>query len=291
MIRLTSSDETMLKAALNGGFHLATEWYFDWDPLDYQYVFHYLPIKNTTNVMGIGAGKTSMVAASYLTNCMTYPGFRALNASVTAKQAELAFEMVDAWLETHSRLARFVTDKTLRPYPILRFGNASTFEFRTAGQGAKFIRGHEYDRINYDEAGLDEDGEAIRVLRGRLRGTRIDGSPRMARLDVTGTPTPAVRFVCYGPCVHVREPLRDQGGGGCRVRSEVGQAEHFIQAEADHLAELQQLSFHGHGTLGDLVTGLDVHDQLDVVIRNVGSRTSQERNSHDRFFSDVGKDL
>jgi hypothetical protein len=144
--------------------------------------------------MGIGAGKTSMVAASYLMNCLTYPGFRALNASVTAKQAELAFEMVDAWLETHSRLRRFVTDKTLRPYPILRFANQSMFEFRTAGQGAKFIRGHEYDRINYDEAGLDEDGEAIKVLRGRLRGTRIDGSTRMARLDVTGTPTPAVWF-------------------------------------------------------------------------------------------------
>jgi hypothetical protein len=194
MIRLTSSDEAMLKAALNGGFHLATQWYFDWDPLDYQYVFHYIPIKNVTAVMGIGAGKTSGVSASYLMNCMTYPGFKALNASVTAKQAELAFEMVDAWLEAYPRLNRFVVDKTLRPYPILRFANTSTFEFRTAGQGAKFIRGHEYDRINYDEAGLDEDGEAIKVFRGRLRGTRIDGSPRMARLDVTGTPTPAVWF-------------------------------------------------------------------------------------------------
>ena len=118
----------MLKAALTGGFHLATQWYFDWDPLDYQYVFHYLPIKNVTAVMGIGAGKTSGVSASYLMNCLSYPGFKALNASITAKQAELAFEMVDTWLETHPRLNRFVLDKTLRPYPILSFANLSTFE-------------------------------------------------------------------------------------------------------------------------------------------------------------------
>lgn len=195
-LKLSSNDETMLHAGLreNQGFHLASEWYFGWKPLDYQYLFHHLPTANTTFVAGVGAGKTSTVAASYLIDCITVPGFKALNASVTAKQSELAYEMVEAWIETNPRLARFVVDRTLRPYPILKFYNMSEFEFRTAGQGARFIRGHEYDRINYDEGGLDEDGEAVRVFRGRLRGTRFDGSSRMARLDVTGTPTPADWF-------------------------------------------------------------------------------------------------
>jgi hypothetical protein len=187
---LTHQDELILGAALRerGGFHVATNWLFGWDPLDYQYFWHHIPILNTTFLAGIGSGKTSNVAASYSMDCLTLPGFRALNASVTAKQAELAYEMVDAWAENNPRFKRLIVDRTLRPYPILQFFNHSTYEFRTAGQGAKFIRGHEYDRINYDEGELDPDGEAVKVLRGRLRGSRPDGSPRMARLDVTGTP-------------------------------------------------------------------------------------------------------
>jgi len=195
--RLSFNDERMLALARreNYGFHLGTRWYFrDWEPLPYQYVWHMAPYFNTTFVAGIGAGKTAAVAASYAMDCITIPGFRALNASVTAKQAELAYEMVDSWREGNPRLEHLITDVVLRPWPIIKFWNQSEFSFRTAGLGAKFIRGHEYDRINYDEAGLDMDGEAIRVLRGRLRGRRPDGSARMARLDVTGTPTPSEWF-------------------------------------------------------------------------------------------------
>jgi hypothetical protein len=187
---LTTNDEMILASALRerGGFHLATNWFMGWDPLDYQYFWHHIPILNTTFLAGIGSGKTSNVAASYSIDCITIPGFRALNASVTAKQAELAYEMVDTWSENNPRFKKLIVDRVLRPYPILQFYNGSVFEFRTAGIGAKFIRGHEYDRINYDEAELDTDGEAVKVLRGRLRGTRPDGSHRMARLDCTGTP-------------------------------------------------------------------------------------------------------
>jgi hypothetical protein len=184
----------MLKIGLrgNGGYHLATQWYLGWSPLDYQYIFHHVPIGNVTAIAGVGAGKTTMVAASNVIDCVSLPFFLALNASVTAKQAELAFEMVDTWRANNSRLDRLIVDITLRPYPLITFWNGSTYSFRTAGQGAKFIRGHEYDRINYDEPGLDTDGEAVRVLRGRLRGVRADGAQRMARLDCTGTPTASV---------------------------------------------------------------------------------------------------
>jgi hypothetical protein len=59
------------------------------------------------------------------------------------------------------------------------------------GKDARFIRGSEYDRINIDEGGLSYDDQALKVLRGRLRGKRADGSTRMARMDVTTSPTDA----------------------------------------------------------------------------------------------------
>jgi hypothetical protein len=193
-MNLSNNELQLLEAAKrhNGGFHLATEWYLrGWVPLDYQYVWHHVPVLNTTVVAGVGAGKTAMVTASNIIDCLTYPGFRALNASVTAKQAELSFQMLESWRDSNPRLEKHISDTSLRPYPIVSFTNGSVFEFRTAGQDAKFIRGSEYDRINYDEPQLDMVGEAVRVLRGRLRGRRPDGSPRMARLDCTGTPSAA----------------------------------------------------------------------------------------------------
>jgi hypothetical protein len=194
-MRLSSDERNLLEMAKRnvGGFHLATRWYFrGWDPLPYQYVWHHVPVGNTTVVAGVASGKTTMTAASYTIDCLTYPGFRALNASVTAKQAELAFTMVNGWMEENTRFEKHVKDIGLRPYPVIKFHNGSEFTFRTAGQGAQFIRGFEYDRINYDEPQLDPTDEAVRTLRGRLRGRRPDGSARMARLDCTGTPSYAV---------------------------------------------------------------------------------------------------
>ncbi len=193
-MNLSSNEVQLLESAKrhHGGFHLATEWYLrGWVPLDYQYVWHHVPVLNTTTIAGIGSGKTAMMTASNIIDCITYPGFKALNASVTAKQAELSFQMLESWRDANPHLDKHISDISLRPYPIVTFANSSVFEFRTAGQDAKFIRGSEYDRINYDEPQLDMVGEAVRVLRGRLRGRRPDGSPRMARLDCTGTPSAA----------------------------------------------------------------------------------------------------
>lgn len=136
-------------------------------------------------------GKTTAVAASYLIDCITIPYFRALNTSVTAKQAELPFEMVQGWIEANPRIEHLIDNINLRPYPTITFKNRSEWIFRTAGKDARFIRGLEFDRLNYDEAGLDPVGETVKVLRGRLRGVRPDGSRRMVRLDVTTSPTSA----------------------------------------------------------------------------------------------------
>jgi hypothetical protein len=213
MAILSDADKRFLILARreNKGFHLATEWYLrGWTPLAYQWGFHHWPVMNTSFVAGIATGKTSIVAASYLMDCIATPYFRALNTSVTAKQAELPFDMAMAWVEGNDRLEHLIENISLRPFPVITFKNFSQFEFRTAGTDARFIRGSEYDRINFDEAGLDHAGTIIKVLRGRLRGTRPDGSIRMARLDVTTSPTEALwlreRFKRGLPGEHTYDP-------------------------------------------------------------------------------------
>ena len=144
-----------------------------------------------TFIAGIATGKTTAVAASYLVDCITIPYFRALNTSVTAKQAELPFEMVQEWIDGNPRLEHLIQKDHLVLTATITFKNRSEWIFRTAGKDARFIRGLEFIRLNYDEAGLDPVGETVKVLRGRLRGNRPDGAQRQIRLDVTTSPTSA----------------------------------------------------------------------------------------------------
>ena len=191
---LTEADERILPYFLrqNRGFHIATQWYFrSFSPLPYQWAFHHLSTMNTSLVGGIAVGKTTIIASSNMADCLCTPYFRALNTSVTARQADLAFDMAMNWIEGNPRLEHLIDNIVLRPYPIIKFKNFSEYEFRTSGNDARYIRGSEYDRINFDEAGLDYLGLIIKVLRGRLRGVRPDGTDRLARLDVTTSPTDA----------------------------------------------------------------------------------------------------
>lgn len=194
---LTDGDKRFLPWALreNQGFHHATKWYFGWTPLPYQWAWHYIDVMNTSFVAGIATDKTTIVAASNLIDCLSMPHFRALNTSVTAKQAELPFDMVMSWAEDNPKIEHLIEDVTLRPFPVITFKNYSEYEFRTAGTDARFIRGSEYDRINFDEGGLDFIGSIPKVLRGRLRGERPNGIKRMARLDVTTSPTAALWLI------------------------------------------------------------------------------------------------
>jgi hypothetical protein len=188
---LTTGDRKILPLIDRGvgGFHLGTEWYLGWEPMDYQYLFHHVKQPNCTWVGAIATGKTTTVAASYMMDCLTLPGFRALNTSISARQAELPFEMIMSWLDGNPKLEHLIDDIKLRPFPIIKYKNSSMYMFRTMGKEARLIRGEEYDRINIDEAGYMFDDIALKVLRGRLRGKRPDGSHRMARMDVVGSPT------------------------------------------------------------------------------------------------------
>ncbi|HEY45690.1 MAG TPA: hypothetical protein G4O14_02765 [Anaerolineae bacterium] len=190
---LTEADEVLLPGALrhNKGFATACKWYMDWEPLPKQWAFHQIEIPNMTFIGGIAAGKTFAVAASYLMDCLSIPYFGALNTSVTSTQAELVFEIAMSWIDQNERLEHLIEHITLKPFPMIDFKNFSYWHFRTMGKDAKFIRGSEYDRINVDEAGLDYEGLSLKRLRGRLRGKRPDKTIRMARLDVTTSPTDA----------------------------------------------------------------------------------------------------
>lgn len=174
----------------NGGFHLGTQWFFrGWEPMGLQYAWHHAPQMSTTLLAGIAAGKTTVATASMGIDCLTIPYFRALSTSVTASQAELTFAMFMGWVDENPRLEAMIDDIVLRPYPKVTFKIKSEWTWRTSGLDAKYIRGFEYDRILFDEAGLDPTGASLKVLRGRLRGVRADNTKRMARLDVITSPT------------------------------------------------------------------------------------------------------
>src|SRR5512139_1666048 len=100
MAILTKADEQLLPLALrtNHGYAKATEWYLmGWRPLEYQFAWHHLLHLNATCIGGVAVGKTTMEAASNTIDCLTIPHFKALNTSVTAKQAELPFMMLMSW--------------------------------------------------------------------------------------------------------------------------------------------------------------------------------------------------
>lgn len=189
---LSDADMTLLPQIVRDkkGFHLGTDWYLrGWKPLPYQYLWHHLPQYDCTFLAGIAAGKTVTEAASFTIDCISIPYFRCLNTSVSARQAELPFEMMLSWIEENDRLEHLVENITLRPYPEIEWKNGSIISFRTMGKDARLIRGEEYDRVNIDEGGLLFNDEALKVLRGRLRGVRPTGEPRMSRMDVITSPT------------------------------------------------------------------------------------------------------
>jgi hypothetical protein len=142
-----------------------------------------------TFLAGIAAGKTVTEAASLVMDAISIPYFRGLNTSVSARQAELPFEMIMSWIEDNPRLEHLIENVSLRPYPTIDFRTSSMLMFRTMGKDARLIRGEEFDRINVDEGGLLTDDTALKVLRGRLRGVDPTGRARMARMDVITSPT------------------------------------------------------------------------------------------------------
>lgn len=199
MSYLTEADKAFMPGALreNGDALTAMEWYFSIVPTPWQYAWHQLLTPNVYAVCGIASGKTTVASASIALDCMTIPNFRALTTSVTVTQAELSYHMFLSWYENSDHVRHLILKIQKHPFLKITFKNGAEWEFRTAGRNGDNIRGSEYDRIVFDEAGLDLAGDIVKVLRGRLRGKRPSGvqdippSPRMARLDIITSPTEA----------------------------------------------------------------------------------------------------
>ena len=195
-MRLSSQEAQLLELSRRnyGGFHLATQWYLrDWNPLGYQYVWHHVPVGNTTAVAGIASGKTSMVSASYTIDCMTYPGFRALNASVTAKQAELA--LCDGGRAGGMATRALISSS--RTFHCARIRSSLSTMARCSNSALPARAPSSFEVLNMTGSTMTNlssipPTRPFELCADVLRGRRPDGSVRMARLDCTGTPSYAV---------------------------------------------------------------------------------------------------
>jgi hypothetical protein len=190
MAILTSDDRQMFSLCLAGRYDLFTQYYFEgWKPLPGQYAEHYATQPNVTHLGGVGSGKTNGKGRSFLTKALTQPFYWGLNTSISAFQSKLMYEQLLPLVENNERVKRFIADVKARPYPLITTIFGSKIAFMTAGVEAQLIRGSEWDEINGDEFGYEKSEGTIHALRGRLRGTRHNGVPRLARLTITTTPT------------------------------------------------------------------------------------------------------
>lgn len=296
---LSDADRHLLPLALRGnkGYHLASQWYCNWTPMPDQWAFHQIDVPNVTWLGAIACGKTAGVARSYLIDCLSIPYFRALNTSITSVQAELVFEMVMSDIEGNPRLEHLIEDISLRPYPSIKFKNFSEWDFRTAGKDARFIRGKEYDRLNYDEAGLDYEGLSLKTLRGRLRGKRPNQTTRMARMDVTTSPTDA-------PWLRERFYKGVAGTVGAQtdiyraIRTTIYQNVHLTKQqialmEADYTEEMADVELralfpdYGMTTFPrshvDACTDMDLNDQAELAMKADHPRPGYRVEEHHRY--------
>ena len=189
---LSPADMAVIKMTLDprmGGLNVLTRWFFDTSVLINQYVCHHAPQPNIIHLGGVGSGKTLGVAFSNFGFAFCTPYVEILNTSITSGQAELAFNMLEPRIKGNKKVEPYIEDIVQRPYPTIKFKNGAQITFRTAGYEARNIRGFEYDIINFDEGGYEPRKTTIQYLRGRLRGRRPDGTPRMHRLSITTTPT------------------------------------------------------------------------------------------------------
>lgn len=146
-------------------------------------------------VTGNRFGKSFIAAADIIFDCVFLIGwnekiteqmrrlhhnYQAINVSITADQANLV------WYKAHSMLqgpvSYLVRDVKMTPFPTITFITGATFQARSTAGNGHHLLGHDYDRVNWDEAAFDPKFINIRdnVIRNRL----VD---RAGRLTYTST--------------------------------------------------------------------------------------------------------
>lgn len=126
---------------------------------------------------------------SYLPNGQLKP-YRVVNIAMSLDQASLIWNMAYALASTSPKFKRFLRDdKTMTsPFPVMVIGSQngqleSQFWARSTAKKARYLLGHTFNRIAYDEAAFDKDGEEIRsdVLLSRI-------SDNAGKLEYTSSP-------------------------------------------------------------------------------------------------------
>lgn len=135
--------------------------------------------------------------------------YRALSLAMSLDQAMISWNLASSLANLSSVFKPFIFDEKNTPFPVLYIGHKTTRQDRVIGElwarstakRAKFILGHDFNFINYDEAAWDMDGAVImgEVIRMRLADQAGD-------IDFTSTPHGKVNWYYEQFMKHMKDP-------------------------------------------------------------------------------------
>jgi hypothetical protein len=132
----------------------------------------------------------SLVGAILLRPSIANPAeWPVLNASITQDQANLAWGFCER-LCYQPRFQHWVDDIVMSPFPTIRFAHGGELTARSTQYDCKYIEGHKFRWINFDEIALGSQ-ESLDVL--RMRVADVGGT-------VVGTGTPRGKNWYYRNC-------------------------------------------------------------------------------------------
>jgi hypothetical protein len=200
---LTDEDIQILEASKEN-CNIFLKYYFNVELMPHQLMMAHAQQKSLLTLGGRGSGKTFGFFWSYIWLCTVIPDFRVLWTSYTADQAGIAFYDVGLpIIQQSDRFHKFLPEglKSLKkkPYPSIHIQIPGTglpesfMVFKPPGDSGNTKRGFTLDAIHIDEGGLIDDPRVLSTLRPAMRGRRISPGeePRMCRMSISTTPTPA----------------------------------------------------------------------------------------------------
>jgi len=95
--------------------------------------------------------------------------YTAISVSLSLDQATLSWQAALAAAQNCPKFSRFITDVNTNPFPVLKMGVpthgkervVSEYWARSTAKRARFLLGHSFSTLLYDEAAFDPDGEDI----------------------------------------------------------------------------------------------------------------------------------
>lgn len=147
-----------------------TGWYFEWEPHPKQRIW--LAARGCLEkylATGARFGKSESNAAELLLETMLRPREIVCNTSITQDQAEISWSVAAAWCDK-PHLFHWVEDIVHSPFPKITLTHGAELWARSTQYDCKFLRGHKYGRVNYDEIAYGKEAD-LEVLKMRLADT------------------------------------------------------------------------------------------------------------------------